>query len=74
MMAEKDILKLDQRLKNIIDADSDDESKMNKAALVPTVLEMRNVMKSMRSYLDTHFNGEMNNKMDDIERFVKTFF
>ncbi|GFT38554.1 hypothetical protein TNCV_2748291 [Trichonephila clavipes] len=59
--------------KNIIDADSDDENGINYAALVPTLSEMRNVMKSMRSYLDAHSNGEMNNKMDDIEQFVDNF-
>ncbi|GFS47311.1 hypothetical protein TNCV_4862711 [Trichonephila clavipes] len=50
------------------DADSDDG--MDNAAPVPTTFQMRNVMKSMRSYLDAHSNGEMNNKLDDIEKFV----
>ncbi|GFW06114.1 hypothetical protein TNCV_4479061 [Trichonephila clavipes] len=53
-----------QSSKNIIDADSDDENEMNEAAPVPTSSEMKNVMKSMRSYLDAHYNGEMNTKMD----------
>uniref|UniRef100_A0A8C4SC05 HTH CENPB-type domain-containing protein n=1 Tax=Erpetoichthys calabaricus TaxID=27687 RepID=A0A8C4SC05_ERPCA len=68
----KDILEFVQSSKNIIDADSDDENEMNNAAPVPTSSEMRNIMKSMRSYLDANSNGEMNNKMDDIEQF-KTF-
>uniref|UniRef100_A0A8C4RFJ1 HTH CENPB-type domain-containing protein n=1 Tax=Erpetoichthys calabaricus TaxID=27687 RepID=A0A8C4RFJ1_ERPCA len=64
------ILEFVQSSKNIIDADSDDENEMNNAAPVPTSSEMRNIMKSMRSYLDAHSNGEMNNKIDDIEQFV----
>ncbi|GFX39647.1 hypothetical protein TNCV_2103911 [Trichonephila clavipes] len=36
----------------------------------PTSSEKRNIMKSMRSYLDAHSNGGMNYKMDDIEQFV----
>ncbi|GFW82740.1 hypothetical protein TNCV_3493101 [Trichonephila clavipes] len=31
--------------------------KMNKAAPVPTSSEMRNIMESVRSYLDEHSNG-----------------
>ncbi|GFW63811.1 hypothetical protein TNCV_3744161 [Trichonephila clavipes] len=69
-MADKGILEFVQSLKNIFDADSDDENEMNKAAPVPTSSEMRSVMKITRSYLDVHSNGEMNNKMDDIEQFV----
>ncbi|GFS62535.1 hypothetical protein TNCV_1263081 [Trichonephila clavipes] len=53
--------------KNIIDADSGEEDEMNNAAPVPTSSEMRNTMKSMRSYLDAYSNGEMNNKTDGIE-------
>ncbi|GFV29674.1 SCAN domain-containing protein 3 [Trichonephila clavipes] len=47
IMADKDILMFVQSTKNIIDADSDDENEMNN---VPTSSEMRNIMKSMRSY------------------------
>ncbi|GFW48549.1 uncharacterized protein TNCV_1111081 [Trichonephila clavipes] len=61
------------KLKNIIDADSDDESGTNNAAPVPTSSEMRNIMKSMRSYLNVHSNGEMNSQMDDIDPFVDNF-
>ncbi|GFW91606.1 hypothetical protein TNCV_4500251 [Trichonephila clavipes] len=43
---------------------------MNYAAPVPTSSEMKNSMKSMCNYLDAHSDGEMNNKMDDIEQFV----
>ncbi|GFU48356.1 hypothetical protein TNCV_3342481 [Trichonephila clavipes] len=56
--------------KNIIYADSYDENEMNNAAPVPTSSEMRNIMESMRNYLEAHSNGEMSNKMDDIEQFV----
>ncbi|GFW89487.1 uncharacterized protein TNCV_3967771 [Trichonephila clavipes] len=56
--------------KNITDADSDDENEMTNATLVPMPSEMRNIMKSMGNYLDAHSNGEMNNKMDDIEPIV----
>ncbi|GFW37358.1 hypothetical protein TNCV_859651 [Trichonephila clavipes] len=66
-MADKDILEFVQSSKNIIDADSDVQNEMNNAASVPISCEMRNTMKSMHSYLDAHSNGEMNNKMDDIE-------
>ncbi|GFS76396.1 hypothetical protein TNCV_1620361 [Trichonephila clavipes] len=48
----------------------DDENEINNAAPVPTSSEMRNIMTSMRSYLNTHSSGEKNNKMDDIEQFV----
>ncbi|GFX05545.1 hypothetical protein TNCV_3434491 [Trichonephila clavipes] len=67
IMADKDILEFVQSSKNIIDTDSDDENETNNAAPVLTSSEIRNVMKSMRSYLDAHFNGEMNNKMNNIE-------
>ncbi|GFV85589.1 hypothetical protein TNCV_3774131 [Trichonephila clavipes] len=71
IMADKDILGFLQSSKNINDADSDDENGINKATPFPTSSEMRNVMKSRRHYLDTHSNGEINNKMVDIEqRFV----
>ncbi|GFU21819.1 uncharacterized protein TNCV_3283061 [Trichonephila clavipes] len=56
--------------KDIVDANSDDKIGVNNAAPVPTSSEMRNIMENMRSYLDAHSNGEMNNKMDDIEQFV----
>ncbi|GFW71941.1 nucleic-acid-binding protein from transposon X-element [Trichonephila clavipes] len=56
-----------QSSKNIIDGDSNDENEMNISAPVPTSSEMRG--KSMRSYLEAHSNGEMNNKMDDNEQF-----
>ncbi|GFW92299.1 uncharacterized protein TNCV_3541851 [Trichonephila clavipes] len=52
-------------LKNIIDADFDDENVMTNAAPVPTPSKMRNFTKIMRSYLDTHSNEEMNDKTDD---------
>ncbi|GFT29595.1 uncharacterized protein TNCV_4890481 [Trichonephila clavipes] len=69
-MADKDIMEFVQSSKNIIDTDTDDENEMNKAAPAPTSSEMRKNMKSKRSYLDAHSNGEMNNKMDDIKQFV----
>ncbi|GFT28768.1 hypothetical protein TNCV_3584951 [Trichonephila clavipes] len=47
---------------------SDDENETNNEAPIPESSEMRNIMKGMRSYLDAHSNGEINNKMDDIER------
>ncbi|GFX96948.1 hypothetical protein TNCV_1996801 [Trichonephila clavipes] len=67
-MADKDILELIQSSKNIID--SDNENEMNNAALAPTSFEKRNIMKSMFSYLDAHTDGEVNNKIDDIEQIV----
>ncbi|GFW20035.1 hypothetical protein TNCV_867411 [Trichonephila clavipes] len=67
IMAEKDIVEFDKSSKNIIDANSDVENQMNNAAPVPTSSEMRNIMKSMLSYLNAHSNDEMNNRMSDIE-------
>ncbi|GFW43091.1 uncharacterized protein TNCV_1474861 [Trichonephila clavipes] len=61
---------MDKPALNIIDTDSNDENVMNNATPVPTSFEIRNVMKSMRSYLDAHSKDEMNNKMDDIKQFV----
>ncbi|GFV46721.1 hypothetical protein TNCV_1881801 [Trichonephila clavipes] len=46
------------KLKNIIDADSDDENEMNYVAPVLTSSYMRNLMKSMHSYLDAYSNGK----------------
>ncbi|GFV48941.1 hypothetical protein TNCV_1093411 [Trichonephila clavipes] len=71
IMADKEILEFVQSSKNIINADFDDENEMNNAP-VPISSEMRNIMKSMLSYLDALSNGEMNNKMDDIEQFLLT--
>ncbi|GFW71161.1 hypothetical protein TNCV_535801 [Trichonephila clavipes] len=49
--------------------DSCNENEMNNVAPVPTSSEMRNIMKSVCNYLDTHSNSEMNNEMDDIKQF-----
>ncbi|GFV97555.1 hypothetical protein TNCV_2040631 [Trichonephila clavipes] len=43
---------------------------MDYAAPLSSSSELINIMKRMRSYLDACSNGEMNNKMDDIEQFV----
>ncbi|GFW90385.1 hypothetical protein TNCV_3509331 [Trichonephila clavipes] len=48
------------KLKNISDAVSDDKLKL--IMKITTSYEKQNTMKSMRSYLDAHSNGEMNNK------------
>ncbi|GFT46393.1 hypothetical protein TNCV_3127351 [Trichonephila clavipes] len=58
------------KLKNIINADSIDENEMNNAGPVPTLSEMRDIMKSRYSYLDVHSNDEVNNKRDVIEQIV----
>ncbi|GFT01749.1 tigger transposable element-derived protein 4 [Trichonephila clavipes] len=47
-------LECDQSSKDTIDEDSDDENEINSASPVPTSSEMRNIMKSMRRYLDAH--------------------
>ncbi|GFW08512.1 hypothetical protein TNCV_2775341 [Trichonephila clavipes] len=70
IMADKDILEFVQNSKSTIDKDSDDENEMNKEAPVPTLSEMKNIIISMRSYLVSYSNGEMNSKMGDIELFV----
>ncbi|GFX18938.1 hypothetical protein TNCV_322431 [Trichonephila clavipes] len=69
-MADKNLLETVESSENIFDADSGDENEINNIAPVFTSSEMRNVMKSASSYLDAHSNGEINNKMDDIEQFV----
>ncbi|GFW34062.1 hypothetical protein TNCV_287461 [Trichonephila clavipes] len=68
-MAEKDNLEFVQSSKNI-DAVSDEENVMNNVTPVPMSSDMRNIIKSMRCYLDTYSNGEMNNNMDNIEQLV----
>ncbi|GFV98300.1 hypothetical protein TNCV_622591 [Trichonephila clavipes] len=68
IMADKDILEFVQSSKDVIVAGSEDENEINNADLVPTPSEMRNIIKSMHNYLDTHSNGEMNNKMDDTKQ------
>ncbi|GFV68813.1 hypothetical protein TNCV_1626061 [Trichonephila clavipes] len=67
IVADKDTLEFFQSSKNISDADSDDENEMNDEDPVTTSSEMQNIMKSMRSYLDAHSNGEMNSKRVNIK-------
>ncbi|GFS51485.1 transposable element Tcb1 transposase [Trichonephila clavipes] len=69
IMADKDIFEFVQNQKITTDADSDDENEMNNAAPVSASSEVRNVMKSMLSYLNAHSNGEMNSKINDSEQF-----
>ncbi|GFU55705.1 hypothetical protein TNCV_1650061 [Trichonephila clavipes] len=66
---DKDILEFVKISTNVIDADSNDKNEMNNAAPDPMSSEMRDIMKNMLC-LDAHSNGEMNNKIDDIELFV----
>ncbi|GFV10630.1 hypothetical protein TNCV_2122811 [Trichonephila clavipes] len=67
---DEDILDFVQNLKNIIDIDSDGENEMNNAAPVHTSSEKRSTMKSIRSYIDAHADGEINNNMEDFQQFV----
>ncbi|GFT86167.1 hypothetical protein TNCV_3257581 [Trichonephila clavipes] len=60
IMAEKELVELAQSSKYTIVTDSDNENEMNNVAPVPTSSEIRNIMKSMYSYVFTHTNGEMN--------------
>ncbi|GFW02428.1 hypothetical protein TNCV_1733431 [Trichonephila clavipes] len=53
-------------LKNINNTDSDEETERNQTAPVHT-FEKKNIMRSMRNYLEGHFDGEMNNKMINVE-------
>ncbi|GFW33543.1 hypothetical protein TNCV_2210781 [Trichonephila clavipes] len=46
---------------------------MKDASPLPTSSEKRNIIKSMRCYLNAYYKDEMNNKMDDIEQFVDDF-
>ncbi|GFV33226.1 hypothetical protein TNCV_4635151 [Trichonephila clavipes] len=71
ILADKDILEFVESSKNIIDADSNDENKINIAASISTSSKMRLFMKSISSYLDTHSNGDVNKKIDDIEPFLE---
>ncbi|GFU28444.1 hypothetical protein TNCV_1938321 [Trichonephila clavipes] len=70
IIAEKDFFEFVHSSKHIVDADSDDENEIDDAAPIPTSFEMRNVMKSLHSYLDAHSKGETNNKQDDIEHVL----
>ncbi|GFT41597.1 hypothetical protein TNCV_4183001 [Trichonephila clavipes] len=63
----KNISEFVQSSKNTLDADSEDENEMSEAIPVPMSSEWRNIMKSIRSYLDAHSNSQMNNKIDDIK-------
>ncbi|GFW84897.1 hypothetical protein TNCV_681851 [Trichonephila clavipes] len=66
-MADKDIVEfVHSARKNIIDADFEEKNEMNNAVPVSSSSEMRNIMKSISSYLDTHSKGEMNGKMGAI--------
>ncbi|GFU25456.1 uncharacterized protein TNCV_3532171 [Trichonephila clavipes] len=69
-MADKNILEFVESSTTITEADFDNEREKNNTAHVPTSSEMRNVMKSMLSYLYAHSNDEMLNKMDDIVQFL----
>ncbi|GFY14589.1 hypothetical protein TNCV_4827931 [Trichonephila clavipes] len=60
-MTDKDIWEFVQSSKNIIDADSWDENEMDNANPFLTSLETKNIMKSIRSYLNVCPNGERNN-------------
>ncbi|GFU57792.1 hypothetical protein TNCV_1281401 [Trichonephila clavipes] len=55
--------------KNIIDGDYEGKNDKNNVTPVPTSFEMRNIMKTMRCYLDPHSNGKMNNKTDHMKQF-----
>ncbi|GFT09823.1 RNA-directed DNA polymerase from mobile element jockey [Trichonephila clavipes] len=70
IMAGKVILGFVQSLKNIMDADSEEENEISNAAPVPMTSEKRNIIKRMRNYSDAHSNGEMNIKMEEIEQSV----
>ncbi|GFX08934.1 hypothetical protein TNCV_2966451 [Trichonephila clavipes] len=50
--------------------DFDDENEVSNAAPIPKSSKMRNVLKTMCSYLDAHYNGKKKNKMDDITQFL----
>ncbi|GFV06356.1 hypothetical protein TNCV_1528801 [Trichonephila clavipes] len=63
--ADKDNLEFHQGSQNITEADLNDKNEMNNA---PSSSEMKSIMKSVRSYLDSYSYCEMNNKMDDIEQ------
>ncbi|GFW30173.1 hypothetical protein TNCV_1054841 [Trichonephila clavipes] len=58
VMTDKHILEFVQSAKNIFDADSYSEKEINNAVPVPTPWEMRNIVKSIRSYLNAYSNDE----------------
>ncbi|GFW63376.1 hypothetical protein TNCV_400421 [Trichonephila clavipes] len=75
-MSNKDIREFVQSFKILLmeiptkkNGEKEDEKEMNNTAHVATSSDMKNVRKSMCNYLDANSNGEMNNKMDDIEQF-----
>ncbi|GFS85994.1 hypothetical protein TNCV_1219861 [Trichonephila clavipes] len=67
IIADNVVLVFVKTSKSITEADSGYEKEMNSAT---PVSEMKDIMKSMQNYSDTHSRGEMNNKMDDVEQFV----
>ncbi|GFV43642.1 hypothetical protein TNCV_2679431 [Trichonephila clavipes] len=73
IMTDEDISEFVRSSKNINDADSGDENEWNNSALVLTLSNMRNIMKSMLNYLNVHSNGELNSEMDGLEQFVDQF-
>ncbi|GFT56484.1 hypothetical protein TNCV_2334441 [Trichonephila clavipes] len=52
---------------NIIHTDPDEENERSNEVLVPTSSEVKSIMKNIFNYLEAHSNGEMNNRMNDIE-------
>ncbi|GFT11547.1 hypothetical protein TNCV_2523611 [Trichonephila clavipes] len=60
--ANKDILVYVQSLNDIVGIDSNNENEINIATPVPTSSDMRNIMKSMRSYFEAHSNEEQPNR------------
>ncbi|GFV18047.1 hypothetical protein TNCV_168511 [Trichonephila clavipes] len=67
IMAEKDILEFVQISKNTIDADSCDENKMNTTASCSRIIRNEEHHEKYAQLFRRTFNGEINNKMDDIE-------
>ncbi|GFV37046.1 hypothetical protein TNCV_2381931 [Trichonephila clavipes] len=70
IMADKDILAMVQSSKNTIDADFDYTNEMSNVAHVPTLFEMRRIIKSVFSYLDNHSSSEMISAIDNIQKFA----
>ncbi|GBM08365.1 hypothetical protein AVEN_108365-1 [Araneus ventricosus] len=72
IVTNEDILGIVQSSNDPIDVGSDDEfdNEIKIAVPVPITSKLRNIVKSIRSYLAMHSNVQMNKTMDDIEQFV----
>lgn len=68
IMIDKEILKIvhNQNNSNSVDFEDDSKSGINDSVPVPFIWESQKMIKSIRGYLDTRYNGEINKTMGDL--------